>query len=513
MKRCQTGTGNTAEAETFTVAEVAAPVGVDDSSDDSTAEPPERPQIRIKYTPEDGPGYGIEYHPVTIAGTALDSAGQPVVGATVWLAAGVVTVFTECPETRTDADGRFTFVDVDVEVHRHRDGPVPKPTEAEFTVFGAATDYGFTWHSQRNYRPYERPDGTDPADTDAVTTERAFYVDEPMDITLQFEPPAVIRGRVTDDTGQPIANASVQVGHVNDTRNPDGFGMYRCTYLAAADTAERDRFAAISALPEPLRATRTDADGFYELRHLRRDTEYTALIDAGLEYDPLGFNVVTQEGTSDRGTKYVGYEGGFDASCPAPRNVDFRIVAAESGEPLEGVTLLSHGRRVRRAGGSARSDQNGHATLRLVPGDYQLYVEPSFTHDLLGTMQELSVGVETDSEPQQIALEQAAVVVLQVVDAATDEPVAGASFEYETDTTRVRETLHSQTRYADAPLTNPRGEVRAVVEPGRKRFVCIANRISDGRACHRWRPDRSACGDDDNSPIRIVADARLGRSL
>lgn len=464
--------GDAEQAQTI----AAAADTTDNSNDGAPAAERAKPQIRVKYTPEEGPGYGIEYHPVTIAGTATDSAGQPIAGARVWLGTGVVTTATECPETRTDADGRFEFVDVDVEVHRYRAGPVPKPTEAEFTVFGAATGYGFTWHPERRYRPYDRPEGTDPGDNDAVTTERAFYAGEPMDVTLRFERPARLRGRVLDDAGNALANASVELGLVSNVRNPIGYGMYRCTYLGAGGDSEPDAFAAISALPAELRTTRTDADGFYELNQLRRDTNYIALIDPGPEYDPLGIDIVTRDGVSDGRKKYTGYDGGFEATCAAPRNVEVHIVAADDGQPLEGVTVLAHGRRVRRGGGLATSNAEGVAMLRLTPGDYKVYVEPAPEHDYRGTAQDVPVEEDAPAEPVEVALDPAAVVVLKVVDGETGAPVVGASFEYETDTSRVRQTLHSQTQYADAPLTDARGEIRAVLPPGRKRFVCIANR-------------------------------------
>ncbi len=48
--------------------------------------------------------------------------------------------------------------------------------------------------------------------------------------------------------------------------------------------------------------------------------------------------------------------------------------------------------------------------------------------------------------------------------------IAGVSFQYETDTSRQRRSLPSQLVFADHPATDERGQLRAVVEPGRRRF-------------------------------------------
>lgn len=459
-------------AQPVAAAEPEASPEAEETSDQPVAKV--RPQIRIKYTPEEGPGYGIEYHPVTVTGTAVGPDGQPLAGASVWLASGVVTVDKPCPQTTTDEQGRFQFTDVDVEVRRHRESPVPKPTEGKYTVFGAVSGYGFTWHPLRSYRPYPRPDGVDPGDTDAITTQQAFYAEEPMDVTLRFEPPARVRGRLLDDFGRPVADASVEFGHVRSVRSPYGYGMYSCQYLGA-EGDRQDSFTSISALPRSIRATRTDADGYFELNQLRRDTKYLALIDPGPEYDPLGFDLITREGDSERRSRYVGYDGEFSETCAAPRDVQVRVVGADSDQPLAGVSVIAHGRRVLRAGGSASTDESGTGTLRLIPGEYTLFIEPPFGQAWLGTTEKFTVVAESDANALEVGLSPAATVLLKVVDATTGEPRAGVSFEYETDSSKVRHTLHSLSSYADFPRTDAQGELRAVVAPGRRRFFCLAD--------------------------------------
>jgi hypothetical protein len=61
-------------------------------------------------------------------------------------------------------------------------------------------------------------------------------------------------------------------------------------------------------------------------------------------------------------------------------------------------------------------------------------------------------------------------VTLEAVDVKTGAGIEGVRFEYETDTTRQRRHLHSQLVFVDHPATGERGQLRAIVEPGRQRF-------------------------------------------
>ncbi len=69
-----------------------------------------------------------------------------------------------------------------------------------------------------------------------------------------------------------------------------------------------------------------------------------------------------------------------------------------------------------------------------------------------------------------LKLEPAALVTLEAVDAKTGAGIEGVSFQYETDKTPRRHDLRSQLVFVDHPMTDERGRLRAVVEPGRRQL-------------------------------------------
>lgn len=442
------------------------------------------PQVEVLKTVDEGAGTGFELHRVTIRGTARDNQGRPVADAEIFVASDTDRRPSEFERLRgrtaTDAQGRFTLEDVQLLVLRQRPNPVPQPVEGGFVVFGTAENHGFTWHETRAYRPYKRPDGIDPGDADKATTDKACHENEPITIDLTFEPAAKLRGRIADDSGRPLAKVKVQIGLIDNVRNPDGYGVRSCSYLGPPSDpdAKPVSFGAIDRLPASLRETTTDDDGRYEFRHLRRDCRYLTLINPGPIYDVDSFRIETSyRGSTQPRVQSVGYDGVLDWEFVAPREVTVRARYEGRDGPAEGVTVTAHhARNYRRAGARARTDSVGVARLRLPPGDYTLAVEPPLDAPYLYLEQSISVDAEAEVHDMDVVLEPAAVVKLLVDDAETGEPIPGAQIAYETETSSAQIPLSSTTVVADYLSTGKDGRLRAFVAPGKKRFVVVPPR-------------------------------------
>lgn len=193
-----------------------------------------------------------------------------------------------------------------------------------------------------------------------------FHAGEPIVADLVFGPPARVRGRVVDDAGRPIAGAKVQFGYTDSTRNPDASGTWSC---AAINSVEGDeaRFNGVGSLPEAVRATRTDADGRYEIATLPREAKLALLITEPATLDFYNATVATAA-TAFPGVVAVGHDGVLDHTFQRPVGVAVRVTLSDTGRPAGGATVLAQGEQVRRAGGIATTDDDGRVVLALPPG-------------------------------------------------------------------------------------------------------------------------------------------------
>lgn len=437
------------------------------------------PEIKILSTMQEGGGYGKELHRVTIKGIARTTAGDPIKDAEIYVASYASRMPGNFERlrgrTKSDASGRFELKDIQLLVIRQRANPLPKPVEGGFIIFGTKDKYGFTWHPTRNYRPYKRPTGIDKGDKNEQITSRAFYQNEPISVDLMFEPAVKLRGRITDDLGQPLAGAKIQFGLVDDLRNPGGWGLYSCRFLGnkSNPVTKPVAFDGMFSLPAEFRETRTDSNGYYEFNHLRRDTSYLANIDPGPEYDPWQFRLeTTNSNKKNKRIVKVGYEGELDREFIAPRDIRVRVLQSKSGRAVPNVLITAEdSRKIRRGGIQARSDSLGNAMLKLLPGEYTFRAEPTPDQPFVFLSQKQTIPQTKYNVAVTLKLSLAAVVKLKVVDADTNKPISGVRFDYETDTSSRQIPVSTQTVFVDYPKTNTAGELQAFMEPGMRRFI------------------------------------------
>src|SRR5262245_12147040 len=208
-------------------------------------------------------GYVQQEHEVAISGRATNEEGDPVAGARIFVAANPLD-HQPLAEGMTDAEGRYQFK-VRLPVNEYRPEPVPRPTEGQFQVYGVAEGYGLVWRRTRAFRPEQRPkeDGEpkpEPLPSGAETDlKHVFFDGRPIVIDLEFSPEVRLHGRITDDRGQALKNAVVQVGLVNTSRDLPGTPprLWHFIYSRGTSRAADQQFNGLFSLPEEFRSAKT----------------------------------------------------------------------------------------------------------------------------------------------------------------------------------------------------------------------------------------------------------------
>jgi protocatechuate 3,4-dioxygenase beta subunit len=474
------------------------------------------------------------WHPETIAvsGRATDPSGRPVAGATVYVIDTNRQSFGDMKPmlatATTGPDGRFVVRDVERPVWKPQPAPElaagQAPVQADaveegrFQVAATAPGFGFTWHAIASYQPADRPRAPAPKAGPDADGPEAYYRGEPIDVDLSFGPPASLRGKVIDDLGRPLAGVKVQVGACDG--GPSGhLKMSSCSRVQPLKDIpyERRAFSGIRELPEAVRSARTGPDGFYRFDGLPREAEFLVRIDPGAAFEPYEATIATTAvpvvravtGRTISSARYLGHDAVLDRTFVAPREVRFTVRSAATGRPVRGATVRATTDPTRsRAGGGAVeflrlaadllgigvtgdlesapwsfempgllreggvgvTDPEGRATLHLRPGEYGYRIEPALADFHLPSKGSFQVGQEAAVEISEIQLEAGAIVTIEALDARTRAGVEGVSFLYETGEGRRRRELRSRPGIVDHPETDARGRLRAIVEPGRKRF-------------------------------------------
>lgn len=406
----------------------------------------------------------MELHRVTIHGVAVNDLGEPVGGAEIFVASTNSRYPSDFDRlrgrTRTSPTGKFTIENVSILVLRPGD---PKQrAEGALTVFGVQRDYGFVWSDTLKYRPSRRPEGNE---------EQAFYEGERIEVPLTFELGSRLLGRITDDRGKPLAGVKVQVGYIDNVRNPQSSGMFRCEFLGseALPNVKPSEFGAIALLPAPYRETRTDADGRYELRYLRRNCSYLGMIDPGVQYTPHRFELrTTGEGAGRGRTVMIGDSGELDWSFLRPQSVKVRVVTEDNAPVADASVIVRPSRELRRVREPHRTDATGHARFELQPGVYELAIAASPTEPLLSKLVPLDIQ-DSDVE-QSVSLAAAAKVTMATIDASGQRRV-GVAIVVQSSEDQPWKPLHSHPTLADYPVSDTDGRLMAIMQPGRYRFA------------------------------------------
>ncbi|MDB5390123.1 MAG: polymerase sigma factor, sigma-70 family [Planctomycetaceae bacterium] len=415
---------------------------------------------------------------INVRGRAKNLAGQPVVGATIFLVS-TIAINQRLGETKTDADGQYEFLDVKLPVKQFKE-----IRAGAFQVYGEANGYGFAWHGRRSYSSEPRPK-SEPLEEE----ESGFYADDPIVMDLTFRDRAALMGVVTDEKGLPLPNVKIRLSALDylDTKGHEIHQNYR-------------EFWAIQSTGYS--TTLTGADGRFEFSGMPSQTVAYVIVEASGFADQTFFAAVTDKPITEN--KYQSnasemFSNGRRIRTPiwetrkvraGPLNI--RLEATEryvinvvndiDGTLVQGVQVRANsGDGQTGTHASDTTNETGRAILALPRGTFRLSAAPPRDTDFVAAYSQFEARGDLIKEPVEMRLKLGCVLILEVVNGANGSPVPGLSIYCDVDGKPGRKvTVQSTTTWADNPVTNAKGELRAVVLPGSRNYEISSARLPGG---------------------------------
>jgi RNA polymerase sigma factor (sigma-70 family) len=416
--------------------------------------------------------------PITVRGRATDDQGRAIVGATIYLIStgeGDALLAT----TTTDRDGTYIFRDARLPVSRSgwvTDGPL----QGTFQVYGTAPGLGFAWHPRRDYQP-RRPDDWEETERAASEHPRVGYQvpdlaprvpttlfgGDPKVMDLRFGPAADVRGRVLDEAGRPLPGVTIRLGECDplDAKGQQpGVGLEEPWVIGGAAAA------AVT--------TTTGPDGSFRLEGLPREAglrihvehpEYASQIRYAATTDRPASALRFRRPPDGAGQQPPVATGALEIRLRSTRRIAVRTVFADTGQPAPKVRVcVASGPSESSVYGT--SDAEGKLALRLPPGDHAILADPTDGGAAcIRTNTALHVADRPAEQSLQVRVNPACVLIIEVVDAGTNQGIPGVAFLTGTDSAGQTGTLlplDMYPVYIGDRQTDAAGLLRGVVEPG-----------------------------------------------
>lgn len=413
-------------------------------------------------------------HPITVRGRAIDEAGKPVVGATIHLLS-TNGIEAELGTTRTDGDGRYLFQEIMLPLNPRSDS---NPYGC-FEIYGVIGGKGLAWAPMRFYEPGNPMPKIGPDGKPLIE----FYVgtppargDKPIDVDLEFQPASSVKGRLVDESGAPVADASVSWGHCSRLLRPKS-GDKTGRGFDFVGTA----FWAVRQLPDELRAARSDKDGHFELGGLS-DGLVLGITVEHPRYGNYYYRVATDDDAAvpDPDMNWKLLSRRIDGTLRRSRTVRLAVSYADSRRPAAQLSIYAGTGVQPLVADSGKTNADGAVEFKLPPGEYQFNIDPPDQDPRLPyvrTIRPIVVEKLTDEEQTRTTAPSAqhetamlalgCVIECEVVDADSQHGIAGIVIDEE------RTDQLKQLNWGMRPYRKPtddQGKMRAVVLPGKRRY-------------------------------------------
>jgi RNA polymerase sigma factor (sigma-70 family) len=396
----------------------------------------------------------IRYQDFSVSGRAVDQDGKPVSGATIFLISTIGSPARLLGTVTTDKEGQYAFKDAKLPYRVKKNDD--EYESGSFEVFGKCAGRAFAWDGLKFLT-------IDPRLKHAThrNSPNSYYLPgERIEIGLEFAPPRKIEGRIVDEKGKPIAGVKLQIGSLD--------------YVKKAGEEQKVAFhgfmginQAADVMPEEVCAL-TDAKGQFEFSSVPPDV-FCWLRLKHPDYADLALYTSTAANppeTQREGHPVVKLP--LNLTLHSVRTIKVQVRSKQDDKPLAGVRI--GGSQQEGAGGyfsRGTSDKEGNATLKLPPGKYRLEGDPSGESDYVPTSEDLTVEEAPAEQSITLRQQEGCVLILRAIDADTGKGVPKIAFYYKIGrgNTRVSSSPHS-----GRAVTNEKGELRAVVQPGEGRY-------------------------------------------
>ncbi len=425
----------------------------------------------------------VKYYPLKIAGQALDPDGNPIAGATVFLVSTNNSPNEKLGQAVTDRDGKYEFRDAKL--------PVTIPTDKEFhesgsfQVFGKAPGYGIAWCGMRFLY-------TDPRDQGANgglargPESIGYLLNDDIVLDLEFATPKILAGHFVDEKRKPIEGVKLRLSN--------------CDYLITAGREKQKNFRefwaigqAFEWMPDELQAV-SDAEGRFEFKSIPAEMVCWLRLEHP-DYGSKAFYTATSDdppAVTDGDHQVMPLP--IEMTLQRVRAVSVQLVSEKTDKPISGARIHAFVQRASGNWSGGTTDQQGKILLKLPPGEYRLTADPprDSKDNVIRTSHDLTVDDTEVEQTVTVKLQTGCVVILKAIDSETEKGIPGVTFWYETPGFRGRRGVQSNTWYVDNPKTNDKGELRAVLAPGKFKFGIGFDRFPKG-----YKQDRAVASGTD----------------
>jgi hypothetical protein len=290
-----------------------------------------------------------------------------------------------------------------------------------------------------------------------------FLPGDPIEITLVFAPPKKIEGRIVDEKGKPIAGVQLWIAncdYVNMAGKEQDFGLR--SFMGSNQAA--------NVMPKEVGAV-TDAKGQFEFSSIPPDVVFRLFLEHP-DYTTVSlFTSTAANPPKTQGEGHPVLKVPLNLTLHSARKIKVQVRSKQDDKPLAGVGVV--GFQQEGAGGylsRGRSDKEGNATLKLPPGKYRLEGDPSRESDFIPTYEDLTVEEAPAEQSITLRQQEGCVLILSAIDADTGNGVPKIAFYTREAEGRGTERVRSGPFSGGDAVTNEKGELRAVVQPGERRY-------------------------------------------
>ncbi|MBC7854902.1 MAG: tetratricopeptide repeat protein, partial [Pirellulaceae bacterium] len=385
-------------------------------------------------------------------------AGKPIEGATIFLIATNVVQQT-LGETKTGRDGRYEFRDAKLPIPMRAKGDFYK--QGNFLVFGKAPGRAFSWRGMKSLCIDSRFVGAD-GKLDAHQRETGYLPGEKIELDLTFAAARPVTGRIVDEQGRPVSKVAIDLGN--------------CDFLNTAGKESHQNYRefwginqASELMPEQLAAV-SDAEGKFQLLHVPPEMLVWLMLEHA-DYASATLYTATSDSPPAEHDGHPVEKLPLTIKLRSVRTIPVDVTFFDTGTPAAGVSVSAYEKRASGTYAHGKSDESGRVTLMLPPGRYKFQGDPPQDSDYIRTLQELVVEETPASQAAALKLDSGCVILFKAIDADTGKGVPGVSFWYEMDSPKGGRTgVQANTTYISHPKTNNKGELRAVVIPGKRNY-------------------------------------------